>query len=300
MDGVAAHAMDDPAAVVAPPGPAQLALALSVGSVALLMLGLQPLLLGALVDQGRLTVDQLGLAATAELLALGATTGVLAGLLPAVRLRLINGGACLGLAAANIMSMLTSGYGFVAARALAGLASGMLVWIAVVMITRAKAPDRLAGIFLTAQTLAQAALAAVLPVTAMLRFGADGGLATLAALALLGVAASFLLQDQFAPLPKPEAAVSGLPWRGMAGLISVFLYLAGIVGLWVFVERLGARAGASATLAGIAVAAALAAQVTGSSAARAAATAIPANVALAPARAPSRSTNTHKPTMPAR
>jgi DHA1 family inner membrane transport protein len=58
-----------------------------------------------------------------------------------------------------------------------------------------------------------------------------------------------------------------LPWRGIAGLVSVFLYMAGIVGLWVFVERLGTIAGASTQLAGIAVAAALAAQVTGSMAA---------------------------------
>jgi hypothetical protein len=262
----AAHGLDEPPGVV-PPSVRQLSLGLTVGSVALLMLGLQPLLLGALVEQARLTVDQLGLAATAELLGLGVTTGLLASLLPPVRVRAINALACLALALANGMSMLTSGYGFVASRALAGIAAGFLVWIAVMMITRARAPDRIAGIFLTVQTLAQAALAALLPLTAMVRWGANGGLAALGVLALASMPVSFLLQDRFSRLPKPEEARSGLPWRGVAGLASVFLYMAGIVGLWVFVERLGAAAGASTQLAGIAVAAALAAQVTGSSSA---------------------------------
>ncbi len=261
-----ANSLAKPPGVV-PPSVGQMALGLTVGSVALLMLGLQPLLLGALVEQGRLTIDQLGLAATAELLGLGVTTGLLASLLPPVRVRAINAGACLALALANGMSVLTSGYGFVASRALAGIAAGVLVWIAVTMITRARAPDRIAGIFLTVQTLAQAALAALLPLTAMARWGADGGLAALGVLALASMPASFLLQDRFSTLPKPDEAKAGLPWRGIAGLASVFLYMAGIVGLWVFVERLAAAAGTSAQVAGIAVAAALAAQVTGSSSA---------------------------------
>ena len=75
------------------------------------------------------------------------------------------------------------------------------------------------------------------------------------------------LHDRFSILPKPTESKAGLPLAGIAGLASVFLYLAGIVGLWVFVERIGTGVGASDRLVGIAVAAALAAQVTGSSAA---------------------------------
>jgi hypothetical protein len=257
-------ALMEPAGVV-PPALLQMCLALGVGSVALLMLGLQPLLLGALVDQGRLTDDTLGLAATAELLTLGLTAGLLASLLKPARVKLINAGGCLALAAANGLSVLTSGYGFVASRALAGIAAGFLVWIAVVVITRALAPDRLAGIFLTVQTLAQAALAALLPLTAMARWGVNGGLGTLAVLALAAIPASFLLDDRFSELPKPAEAKAGLPLRGIAGLVSVFCYMAGIVGLWVFVERLGTAVGASTALTGLTVALALAAQVTGSS-----------------------------------
>ena len=250
---------------VAPPGVGQLALGLTVGSVALLMLGLQPLLLGALTVEGRLSVDELGLSATAELLMLGLTTGLLASLCKPVRLRAINVGACVALALANFMGMATSGFGFVASRALAGMASGVLVWIAVVMITRARSPDRAAGVFLTVQTLAQAGLAAVLPWSAMVRWGANGGLAVLALLALTASSASLAMADRFSPLPKPETAKRGLPRAGIGGLLSVFLYLAGVVGLWVFAARLGDATGQGEALTGFALAAALAAQVTGSS-----------------------------------
>jgi hypothetical protein len=238
--------------------------ALAVGSVALLMLGLQPLLLGALADESRLTLDEIGYAATAELLALGATTGLLAAFMPPLRIRLINAAGGGALALANIASITSHGYGMVAARAAAGTAGGILVWIAIAAITRAARPDRLSGIFLMAQTLAQAALAAILPITLMPRYGANGGLASLAFFGVLAMAASFILPDSFPRLPKPEAGQAGLPIRGLIGLASVFFYLAGIVGLWVFVEQIGTGAKIAASIVGFAVAAALAAQVTGS------------------------------------
>jgi DHA1 family inner membrane transport protein len=248
---------------ITPPSLTQTTLALTVGSVGLLMLGLQPLLLGAMVEQGRLTNDQLGLAATAELLTLGLAMAVLAGGLKPTGIKLVNALGCAVLAVASLGSILTAGYGFVASRALAGLGSALLVWIAVVVITRNRAPDRVAGVFLTVQTLAQAGLAALLPLTAMVRWGVDGGLGALGVIALATLPASLFLQDRFAVLPKPASAGSGLPIAGLTGLV----YMAGIVGLWVFVERLGTEAGATEALTGIAVAAALAAQVTGSAAA---------------------------------
>ncbi len=247
-----------------PPNLTTTTAALAVGSVALLMLGLQPLLLGALADESRLTLDQIGYAATAELLALGATTGLLAAFMPPLRIRLINAAGGAALALANIASITSHGYGMVAARAAAGTAGGILVWIAIAAVTRAARPDRLSGIFLMAQTLAQAALAAILPITLMPRYGANGGLASLACFGVLAMAASFILPDSFARLPKPEAGQAGLPIRGLIGLASVFFYLAGIVGLWVFVEQIGTGAKIAANIVGFAVAAALAAQVTGS------------------------------------
>jgi len=50
---------------------------LAVGTIALLMLGLQPILLGELVNAGRVTLESVGLFATAGIIALG--LGVVAG-----------------------------------------------------------------------------------------------------------------------------------------------------------------------------------------------------------------------------
>ena len=51
-------------------------ISLSVGVVALLIAGLQPVILGGLEREGRLTSSQIGLAATVELLALGLACGL--------------------------------------------------------------------------------------------------------------------------------------------------------------------------------------------------------------------------------
>src|SRR5207244_5893946 len=58
-----------------PTGP-QLASALWIGSVGLLILGLQPVLLGALYTEGHVTGDELALVATAEMIAIAIGSGV--------------------------------------------------------------------------------------------------------------------------------------------------------------------------------------------------------------------------------
>jgi hypothetical protein len=247
------------------PSVAAVTAGLATGSIALLMLGLQPLLLGALAAESRLDEQGVGAAATAELLALGVTVGLLAALAPPCRLRLINVAAATCLAACNIWSMAAHGAGFIAARAAAGMAGGVLVWIAVALITRTKLPERASGIFLTVQTLAQAGLAALLPITLMPHFGANGGLASLAALSACAMLASFWLPSRLAALPETEAGRGRVALSGVIGLASVFFTMAAIVGLWIFVEQLGASPRIGVRAAGIAVACALLAQVAGSS-----------------------------------
>jgi hypothetical protein len=228
------------------------------------MLGLQPLLLGALADEHRLSIDQIGFAATAELLALGLTTGLLAAFMPTHRLRLISAGGGAGLSLANLASIQASGFNMVATRGAAGLFGGILVWIAIAAVTRAARPDRLSGIFLAVQTLAQAALAGILPITLMPHYGANGGLACLAVFGVLAMTAAFMLPDSLPALPKPETGPASVPIVGWIGLAAVFFYMAGIVGLWVFVEQIGTGDKIATRIVGFAVAAALAAQVTGS------------------------------------
>jgi len=270
---------------IVPPPPRAMAAGIATASIALLMLGLQPLLLGTLAEEGRLTEDQIGAAATVELLALGLTSGALASLLPPARLKTINIAACVALAAANLGGIFAHGAAFVASRGCAGIAGGVLLWIAIALITRSVRPDRYSGIFLVTQTLVQAGLAAVLPMTLMPSFGANGGLGILATLALAGMAASIWLPSTLSLLPKPEGGHGSIRLPGILGLAAVFFAMGGVVGLWVFVEQLGAGAHISPRVTGLAVAAALAAQVVGGSAATVLSGRVPPALVLAVAGA---------------
>jgi len=236
---------------------------LYIGVVALLIAGLQPVVLGGLAEAGRLSASGIGLAATAELLALGLACGVSAAVLKPTGLRAKLALACLGHALCNLTSLWVADGALIGLRGLTGLFAGVMLWATIGMIARSARPERQAAIFVTAQTLAQLLLAAVLPRTVMTSWGVDGALLALAAISLTAAAAAFAGPRGFAPLPKAEAGggrLSGLAW---AGLAAVFLYLAFIVAIWVYLEPLAATVGLSVGQAHDAVAAALAMQVVG-------------------------------------
>jgi hypothetical protein len=236
---------------------------LYIGVVALLIAGLQPVVLGGLAEAGRLSASGIGLAAMAELLALGLACGVAAALLKPTGLRAKLALACVGHALCNLASLWVADGALIGLRGVTGLFAGVMLWSTVGMIARSARPERQAGIFVTAQTLAQLLLAAVLPRTAMAGLGVDGALLALAAISAMAAAVAFAGPRAFAPLPKPEQGggrLSGLAW---AGLAAVFFTLAAIVAIWVYLEPLAATVGLSAQQAHDAVAATLAMQVVG-------------------------------------
>jgi hypothetical protein len=236
---------------------------LYIGVVALLIAGLQPLVLGGLSQAGRLSASGIGLAATAELLALGLASGLAAAMLKPAELRAKLALACVGHALCNLASLWVADGGLIALRGVAGLFAGVMLWSTVAMISRAARPERQAGIFVTAQTLAQLLLAAALPRMVMAAWGVDGALATLAAISLTAAGAALWGPRAFAALPKPQVGNGRLSALAWAGLAAVFLYMAFIVAIWVYLEPLAATVGLTAAQAHDAVAAALAMQVLG-------------------------------------
>jgi len=236
---------------------------LYIGVVALLIAGLQPVVLGGLADAGRLSVSGIGLAATAELLALGASCGVSAALLKPTHLRTKLGLACLAHAICNLGTLWVADLPLILLRAVTGSCAGVMLWATVSMISRSARPERQAGIFVTSQTLAQLLLAALLPRTVMVGMGVDGALLVLAAVSLSAAFAALRAPRMFAPLPDANAASGGLSTLAWAGLAAVFLYMAFIVSIWVYLEPLAAKIGLSSARAHDAVAAALAMQVLG-------------------------------------
>lgn len=256
-----------PAAGPTPLNRTDATIALGVGVTALLIAGLQPVILGGLEREGRLTSSQIGLAATVELLALGLACGLAAAFLKPDRVRLKMTVVCLAHAAAMLATAWTSGVGIIALRTVSGVFAGLMLWMAISMISRAERPERASGVFVTGQTLAQLVLAAALPATVVPRFGINGALAVLAAISVLTALAAALGPDRFAPLPKPEAGHGKLGLRPFAALAAAFLWLAFIVAVWVYLEPLAALSGLTPQQAGLAVAVALGLQVLGGAAA---------------------------------
>jgi len=258
------------------PTPVQFGAILLVGVCGVLIAGLQPLLLGTLAQEGRITANQLGHAATAELLLMGAACAYAGARWKAERLRAIGVVASLLLAALNLLTLRTNGEMVTLVRALAGIPSGIMIWITIAMITRSPTPERWSGIYLTLQTLAQFVIAAALTTWVAPFYGANGGFVALAVVCAVTAAVAFVLPDHFAPLiasanasglpgssPLPQGEVGRSPGEGWLALAAIFLFLAFIVGVWVYAEPLSRQAGHAPSVAGVAVSASLAFQVLG-------------------------------------
>ncbi|MDG2520325.1 MFS transporter [Caulobacter segnis] len=242
----------------------------TVGVVAILIAGLQPVVLGALEHEGRLTLSQIGVAAMVELLAIGVACGLAAAFLPTRRMRLVLSLAAIAHAAVNLACIPAVGGGLIALRGLTGALAGLMLWSCVAMIARSRRPERLAGAFVTVQTLAQLAVAAILPLTAMALAGAAGGFASLAFLSILTAAIVWRGPDALTALAHADKTTGGLPKAAWAGLAAAFLQMAFNVSLFVYLEPLADHAGMPAGMAGLATATILAAQVVGGFAAIAA------------------------------
>lgn len=245
-------------------GGRQVAAALMVGTIAVLMVGIQPIVLGELVDAHQVTLEGVGIVAMGEIITLG--LGVVAGdlLLPGSRLRLVTIIAALLAAAFDLATLRASGDGpMLAARAAAGLAEGVLVWGATGVVVRSGNPSRVAGIFFVTQTLAQAGVGAVLANLVIPRSGWQGCFETLAGLALLCCLLAFVQPARLAPLA--QAALAGFRWsaRTVLPLAVVFLQLATLGSFWAYLEPLGKAAGFDARAAQTLIAGVLAMQVVG-------------------------------------
>ena len=105
--------MTDKTAAPAWIGPApnltQATAVMTVGVMGVMIAGLQPLLLGALAQEGRLSAAQIGHAATAELLTMGLAAGLAGAWLKAERLKLIALVSGLVLAVLNVLTVQTTG-----------------------------------------------------------------------------------------------------------------------------------------------------------------------------------------------
>lgn len=264
---MAVAAIDTPGWIGPRPSGLHAAAVMYIGVIGIMIAGVQPLLLGALQQEGRLTAAQLGHAATAELLTMGLAAGLAGGMLKGDRLRWIGVIAGLLLALLDIVTTRASGEALTLVRAAAGLPSGILMWITIGMITRAPRPERWSGAYLTIQTLAQFLLSLALTGVVVARYGANGGFLVLAGLSGLAGLSALAGPTRYAPLAHAHSP-GGLPSvRGWVALSACFLFLAFIVAVWVYAEPLSHQAGHPPRIFGYAVSLSLICQVAGGAAA---------------------------------
>lgn len=249
------------------PTAAGMLVAMVSGSVALLMLGLQPIVLGEMLNVGRVSLEGVGLVAMAEIVTLG--LGVLLGdwLGRLTRLRSLSALACACIIALDLLTPSAEGDGRMAlVRAAAGLAEGLLLWVTTAAIVRSANPARSAGVFFVAQTAAQALLGLVL---ARWVIAAHGWQAAFWVLAGAGAVPLLLLAGlpaRLAPLAQHALGEQGrLRWSlpAVQALAVVFLLMAALGAFWAYAEPLGLRAGLDAQAAQTVIAAALLAQIAG-------------------------------------
>jgi hypothetical protein len=254
-------------AVGGPLKPMEAAATIAVGVNSLLVLGVVPVLLGDLADHGRLSAAGIGQTATLELLAMGICTAAAGMVKRPRRLRLIAFAASAGLALLDVGSAGASHGGLMVLRAVAGCVEGVLLWITVAMIARTVTPERWAGVFFTAQVIAQLAMAVAFAVWIMPRFGSFGGFIALALVGVAGLAPSLAVPSQFAPLPRAEGEGGAPPLRGWIALAATLVFVSGGSAVGVYLQPLAHQAGLDAGVARTALWVSLAAQVAGGAAA---------------------------------
>ena len=258
-------------AVGPPIGGVEAAGALGVGVNSLLVLGVLPVLLGALAAEHRLTEQGIGLSAMIEVLTMGVATASAGMLLKPRRLKTIGLVGSIAMAGADLMSAGASGAAILALRGLAGAVEGLLLWITVAMIARTVTPERWAGVFFTAQTAAQLALSVALAIWILPRFGATGGFLAVTLCALVGAGAALIGPTRLADLNPGEEIAGPPPLRGWVALAGTVVFVAGGGAVGVYLQPLAAQIGHGAAVARAALSASLAAQVLGGAAATVAA-----------------------------
>ena len=249
------------------PGRVAFSAAMFVGVSGIMIAGLQPLLLGALESEGRITSVQLGHAATAELLTMGFAAFGAGAALKTANMRIIAVVASLILAAIDLVTPLFKGEMVTLIRAAAGLPSGVQMWVTLALVARTPHPERWSGFYLTVQTLAQFLMATFLSIFVVKTWGANGGFVGLAVFCVVAALAALVIPNSLAQLPKTESGGSLPGVRGWFALLAGFLYSAYTIGVWVYAEPLSKQAGNDPNTVNIAVSVSLACQVAGGAAA---------------------------------
>jgi len=263
------------------PGP--ITAAMVIGSAAMLVLGLAPVLLGALAAEGRISEAGVGQTAMAEIfaLAIGALVGPFFMMAGRMRFKV-----CLlaGLLVIVNVSMIwvPSGAAIIAVRALAGLVAGLLLGCTNAILTHSRQPQRMSGLLLSASFPPQIALAYLIPTLIVPRLGADGSYLVIAGCAALALLCSPLLVDRIETPARQAEDQARVRWSLplLLAVLAIFVLNCGLGAIWAYVDRIAREDGFSPSVAGWAVAISIGFQFCGAMLAAWQGARIPARAAL--------------------
>jgi MFS transporter, DHA1 family, inner membrane transport protein len=255
--------------LVGSPSGAGTTAALWIGSTGLLILGVIPILYGALHAEKRINLDQLGLIATLETVLIGVGSVVAAKLFSARNLRLKCTILLVALGALSYaISIAGSPNMILIDRVLAGLVEGAMVAVSIELIARSRHAERLGGFFLAIQALAQGLLALGLAWWVVPGLGANGGFLALGIVCVVSIGAALLVPTEYGDMPKQSASMDGVfTVRAMCALLMIVLFFMFVVAVWTFLEPLGGKVGIDAQTVGVLVSIGLFVQVAASLAA---------------------------------
>ena len=241
---------------------AEISVVVSIGIIAGVIPALQPILLGGLLEAGQLTAEQIGRAGMVEGLGMLLGSFLATLFLPPRFLRPLSMLALAFMVFANGSTASASGNTVLLLRAMNGVASGVILWVLVGMLTRASDGARLFAIYVTAQAILATALSWAMSLLILPHFGIAGGYWLIAGLALLLlIPAALFLPRSYVPLAAGRIV---LPTAlGLAGLVAILCFLAGILALWVYFVPLAAGLGHDSKTAGLIVSSAIAVQIVG-------------------------------------
>ncbi len=214
-----------------------LAASLILGAAGLLVLGVQPLLYGSYVHEGRITEASLGLLAAIEIaaIAIGSAGGI--AVLGRVPARLV---ALAGIGLTIAANLQPAAVPLLLARAISGSGGGLLVGIAAAAIARSRSLNATAATFLFLQAASQYAI--------LQWFSAQSGAASASAVqqalaVIAGLTALMLplLPSSLAPTHPVEAdkparsdAAGRPPLSGWIALGASALLVGAVVGIWAY------------------------------------------------------------------
>jgi predicted MFS family arabinose efflux permease len=228
----------------APPTPMQIGTVLGITVMGGLMASILPILLGGLADVARLNPAQIGQAGSAELLANGVVCGLAGLFLPHRNLRLIGVVAGVLLIVANLLTMMTSGWNVIMARAISGVGCGLFMWLLTGLLVRSRNAGRWVGIYVVMLSLTALALSTLFTKLLIPAYGINGGFAALALIGVVTALASWLLPRAFAPLEQADGGGGGLPAApGLCALVVQFSYITGLLAVWFYVGSMGKQSG---------------------------------------------------------